>query len=73
MVDRPADGRGNVSAGASASVALAAGAQRRAMVFVYAVLMGISGGIVTVAFFTCWGKVFGRAHLGAIQGVAHRA
>jgi MFS family permease len=40
------------------------------MVYSYAVLMGVAGGIVTVAFFTCWGKVFGRKHLGSIQGVA---
>jgi MFS family permease len=45
-------------------------AHTAAVVYLYAVLMGISGGIVTVAFFTCWGKVFGRAHLGAIQGAA---
>lgn len=36
----------------------------------YAVLMGLSGGIVTVGFFMCWGKVFGRRHLGTIQGAA---
>ncbi len=45
-------------------------AHNKAGAFTYAALMGISGGIVTVAFFVCWGKVFGRLHLGAIQGVA---
>ena len=37
---------------------------------VYAALVGGSGGLVTVAFFACWGKAFGRANLGRIQGAA---
>ncbi len=37
---------------------------------VYASLMGIAGGIVTVVFFSVWGQVFGRSHLGRIQGCA---
>ena len=32
--------------------------------------MGIAGGVVTVVFFSVWGQVFGRAHLGRIQGWA---
>jgi MFS family permease len=36
----------------------------------YAAAMGIAGGIVTVVFFSVWGQVFGRAHLGRIQGCA---
>jgi hypothetical protein len=32
--------------------------------------MGVSGGIVTVVFFSVWGQVFGRTHLGRIQGCA---
>ena len=32
-----------------------------------------SGGIVTVVFFTVWGQVFGRTHLGRIQGSAQAA
>jgi MFS family permease len=40
------------------------------LVYGYAVTMGLSGGIVTVIFFVCWGRVFGRRHLGAIQGAA---
>jgi hypothetical protein len=32
--------------------------------------MGISGGIVTVVFFSVWGHVYGRRHLGRIQGCA---
>jgi len=39
-------------------------------VLAYAICMGVSGGIVTVVFFTCWGKIFGRQHLGKIQGAA---
>ncbi len=29
--------------------------------------MGISGGVVTVIFFSVWGQAFGRSHLGRIQ------
>jgi cyanate permease len=36
----------------------------------YAIAMGIAGGIVTVVFFSVWGQVFGRTHLGRIQGCA---
>jgi MFS family permease len=39
-------------------------------VALYATAMGISGGIVTVVFFSVWGDVFGRSHLGRIQGAA---
>jgi len=35
-----------------------------------AALMGISGGIITVAFFAIWGDSFGKRHLGRIQGMA---
>jgi MFS family permease len=36
----------------------------------YAAAMGAAGGIVTVVFFSAWGQVFGRSHLGRIQGCA---
>jgi MFS family permease len=36
----------------------------------YAMAMGIAGGVVTVVFFSVWGQVFGRRHLGRIQGSA---
>jgi hypothetical protein len=36
----------------------------------YALLMGVAGGVITVVFFACWTKAFGRAHLGKIQGTA---
>jgi MFS family permease len=39
-------------------------------VMIYAAAMGIAGGIVTVVFFSVWGQVFGRSHLGRIQGSA---
>ncbi len=39
-------------------------------VVLYAVAFGIAGGIVTVVFFSVWGQVFGRSHLGRIQGCA---
>lgn len=41
-----------------------------AHVVLYAVTMGVSGGVVTVVFFSVWTQVFGRTHLGRIQGVA---
>ena len=36
----------------------------------FAVVMGLAGGFVIVLFFTVWARVFGRAHLGRIQGSA---
>ena len=39
-------------------------------VYLYAATMGIAGGVVTVVFFSVWGKVYGRTHLGKIQGCA---
>ena len=39
-------------------------------VLVQAVAMGIGGGFVMVVFFSFWGKAYGRAHLGRIQGAA---
>ena len=39
-------------------------------VMVWAAAMGVSGGVVMVLFFSVWPSVFGRAHLGQIQGVA---
>ena len=32
--------------------------------------MGIAGGFVMVVFFSFWGRAYGRAHLGRIQGAA---
>jgi len=39
-------------------------------VAIYAIVMGLAGGLVIVIFFSFWSKVFGRTHLGKIQGVA---
>lgn len=39
-------------------------------VLIYGAIMGVAGGVVTVVFFSVWGQVFGRAHLGRIQGCA---
>ena len=41
-----------------------------AQVMVYGAAMGVAGGIVTVVFFSVWGQVFGRGHLGKVQGCA---
>jgi hypothetical protein len=34
---------------------------------VYAVLLGVSGGIITVIYFAVYGHTYGRGHLGSIQ------
>ncbi|HEY2839584.1 MAG TPA: MFS transporter [Pirellulales bacterium] len=39
----------------------------------YAVAIGLSGGVITVVFFAAWGNLFGRAQLGRIQGAAQLA
>ena len=39
-------------------------------VMVWAIAMGLGGGLVMVLFFSVWPKVFGRRHLGRIQGAA---
>jgi predicted MFS family arabinose efflux permease len=54
----------------TASLVILPLARSQGMVYVYALLMGVAGGVVTVVFFACWTKVFGRAHLGRIQGAA---
>ena len=41
-----------------------------AHVVMWAVAMGLGGGLVMVLFFSVWGRVFGRLHLGRIQGIA---
>ena len=42
----------------------------QSQVLVHAATLGLSGGVVSVVFFTAFGKVFGRPHLGKIQGAA---
>jgi MFS family permease len=39
-------------------------------VMLWAVAMGLGGGLVMVLFFAVWPRVFGRRHLGQIQGAA---
>ncbi len=39
-------------------------------VMLYGIAMGVAGGVVTVVFFSVWGQIFGRTHLGRIQGCA---
>jgi MFS family permease len=39
-------------------------------VMAQAVVMGMAGGFVMVVFFSFWGRAFGDAHLGRIQGAA---
>ena len=41
-----------------------------AQVMAQAVAMGVAGGFVMVVFFSFWGRAYGRAHLGRIQGAA---
>jgi MFS family permease len=36
----------------------------------FAVLMGLSGGMITVMFFAIWRRAYGARHLGRIQGAA---
>jgi MFS family permease len=36
---------------------------------VYAVLLGVSGGVITVVYFAVYGHTYGRTHLGSIQAV----
>ena len=39
-------------------------------VMVWAIAMGLGGGLVMVLFFSVWPRLFGRRHLGSIQGAA---
>ena len=36
----------------------------------WAAAMGLGGGVMMVSFFSVWPQVFGRRHLGQIQGIA---
>ena len=38
--------------------------------WIFAALIGLSGGMITVLFFAVWRRAFGPAHLGRIQGAA---
>jgi MFS family permease len=54
----------------SASLLILPRVHTRDQVLAYAALLGVSAGMVTVVFFACWGKLYGRRHLGKIQGAA---
>ena len=41
-----------------------------AQVMMWATAMGLGGGLVMVLFFSVWPRLYGRRHLGRIQGVA---
>ncbi len=40
------------------------------LAMLWATMMGLGGGLVMVLFFSVWPRVYGRRHLGRIQGVA---
>jgi MFS family permease len=42
----------------------------RTELWVFAALIGLSGGMITVIFFAVWRRAFGMRHLGRIQGAA---
>lgn len=44
--------------------------ESRGQLFLYALVLGAAGGIITVIFFAFYGQAFGRTHLGRIQGAA---
>ena len=54
----------------AASLLLLPNVRTLAHVVTYGASMGVAGGVVTVVFFSVWGQVFGRTHLGRIQGCA---
>ena len=39
-------------------------------IMLWATAMGLGGGLVMVLFFSVWARVYGRRHLGRIQGIA---
>jgi MFS family permease len=41
-----------------------------AQLWIFAALIGLSGGMITVIFFAVWRRAFGPRHLGRIQGAA---
>jgi MFS family permease len=42
----------------------------QAQLWIFAALIGLAGGMITVMFFAVWRRAFGAAHLGRIQGAA---
>jgi len=69
--------RGSLRRLMAAALLLLAGAllalphvSRESHVVAWAAVMGLAGGFVLVIFFSFWGRIYGRAHLGRIQGAA---
>jgi MFS family permease len=54
----------------AAGLAALAHVSTPAHVMAQAVAMGVAGGFIMVVFFSFWGRAYGRAHLGRIQGAA---
>jgi MFS family permease len=54
----------------AAGLAALAHVSTAAHVMAQAVAMGVAGGFIMVVFFSFWGRAYGRAHLGRIQGAA---
>ena len=54
----------------AAGLAALAHVSTTAHVMAQAVAMGVAGGFIMVVFFSFWGRAYGRAHLGRIQGAA---
>jgi MFS family permease len=54
----------------AAGLAALAQVTTMAQVMAQAVAMGVAGGFIMVVFFSFWGRAYGRAHLGRIQGAA---
>jgi len=52
------------------SLAMFPAVHSQAALVVYAIAIGGTGGVVTVVFFSVWAQLFGRSHLGRIQGAA---
>jgi hypothetical protein len=57
-------------AGLAVTLAVFPSVETEAQVYVYAVALAASGGLITVCFFTVWRRGFGPAYLGQIQGAA---
>lgn len=54
----------------AAGLAALAHVSTAAHVMAQAVAMGVAGGFIMVVFFSFWGRAYGHAHLGRIQGAA---
>lgn len=54
----------------SVTMAALPSASRPWHLWTYAASIGLTGGVVMVVFFAAWGSLFGRSHLGKIQGAA---